>query len=93
MEDYGGLCTWNDEDLDKPDQPVHKDQFSWDHLGLPPPEKPPSARLDKPADNLPLHTAYGRPLIKKPPPLNGHHNGDPGIQALKRRGFMNHGST
>ena len=32
-------------------------------------------------------------MITKPPPLNGDYNRDPNIKALKRRGFINHGST
>ena len=28
----------------------------------------------------------------KPPPLNGDHNRAPEIKAIKRRGFINHGS-
>ena len=34
-----------------------------------------------------------RPLINKPPPLNRDYNRDPNIHALKRRGFINQGST
>ena len=34
-----------------------------------------------------------RPLVNKPPPLNRDYNRDPNIQALKRRGFINHGSS
>ena len=34
-----------------------------------------------------------RPLINKPPPHNRDYNRDPNIKALKRRGFMNQGST
>ena len=29
--------------------------------------------------------------MKKPPPLNRDYNRDPNSQALKRRGFINHG--
>ena len=32
-------------------------------------------------------------MINKPPPLNRDDNKDPNIKALKRRGFINHGST
>ena len=32
-------------------------------------------------------------MNKPPHPLNGDDNLDPNIEALKRRGFMNHGST
>ena len=32
-------------------------------------------------------------MINKPPPLNRDYNRDPNIKALKRRGFINHGST
>ena len=32
-------------------------------------------------------------MIDKPPPLNRDYNRDPNIQALKRRGFINQGST
>ena len=35
----------------------------------------------------------GRPLINKPPPLSRDYNRDPYIKALKRRGFIDHGST
>ena len=34
-----------------------------------------------------------RPLINKPPPLNRDYKREPNTRALKRRGFMNHGST
>ena len=34
-----------------------------------------------------------RPLINKPPPLNRGGNRDPSIEALQRRGLINHGST
>ena len=34
-----------------------------------------------------------RPMIHNPPPLNGDYNKDPNMKALKRRGFINHGST
>ena len=34
-----------------------------------------------------------RPLINKPPPFNKGYNRDPNIKALKRREFINHGST
>ena len=34
-----------------------------------------------------------RPMINKPPPLNGDYDRDPNIKALKGRGFINHGST
>ena len=34
-----------------------------------------------------------KPVINKPPPLNRDYNRDPNIKALKRRGFINHGST
>ena len=33
------------------------------------------------------------PLINKPPLLDRDYNTDPNIKALKRRGFINHGST
>ena len=33
-----------------------------------------------------------RPMIDNPPPLNRDYNRDPSIKALKRRGFINHGS-
>ena len=32
-------------------------------------------------------------MINKPPPLNRDYNKDPNTKALKRRGFINHGST
>ena len=32
-------------------------------------------------------------MINKPPPLDRDYNRDPNTKALKRRGFMNHGST
>ena len=32
-------------------------------------------------------------MINEPPPLNREYNRDPNIKALKRRGFINHGST
>ena len=32
-------------------------------------------------------------MIIRHPPLNKDDNRDPNIKALKRRGFMNHGST
>ena len=32
-------------------------------------------------------------MKNKPPPLNRDYNRDPNIKALKRRGFVNHGST
>ena len=32
-------------------------------------------------------------MINKPPPHNMGYNRDPDIKALKRRGFINHGST
>ena len=32
-------------------------------------------------------------MINKPPPLNRDDNRNPNIKALKRRGFINHGST
>ena len=32
-------------------------------------------------------------MINKPPPLNRDYNRDPHIKALKRREFINHGST
>ena len=32
-------------------------------------------------------------MINKPPPLNRDYDRDPNIKALKRRGFLNHGST
>ena len=32
-------------------------------------------------------------MINEPPPLNRDNNRDPNIKALKRRGFINHGST
>ena len=31
--------------------------------------------------------------MNKPPPLNRDYSRDPKIKALKRRGFINHGST
>ena len=31
--------------------------------------------------------------MKKPSPLNGDHNRDPYLKALKRMGFIHHGST
>ena len=34
-----------------------------------------------------------RPLINKPLPLTGGYSRDPNIKALKRSGFINHGST
>ena len=34
-----------------------------------------------------------RPRVDTPPPLNGYHNRDPTIKALKGRGCMNQGST
>ena len=34
-----------------------------------------------------------RPVINKPSPLQRDYNGDPNMKALKRRGFLNHGST
>ena len=33
------------------------------------------------------------PMINKPPPLNRDYDKGPNIEALKRRGFINHGST
>ena len=33
------------------------------------------------------------PVINEPPPFNRDYNRDPNIQALKRRGFVHHGST
>ena len=32
-------------------------------------------------------------MINKPPPLKRDYSRDPYIKALKRRGFINHGST
>ena len=32
-------------------------------------------------------------MINKPCPLNGGHNTDPNIKALKGKGFINHGPT
>ena len=32
-------------------------------------------------------------MINKTPPLNRDYNRDPNMKALKRRGFINHGST
>ena len=32
-------------------------------------------------------------MINKPPPLNREYNMDPNMKALKRRGFINQGST
>ena len=34
-----------------------------------------------------------RPLINKPPPSNRDYNRNPNIKALRKRGFINHGST
>ena len=39
------------------------------------------------------HSFLCRLLINKPLPLNGDYSKDPNIKALKRRGFINHGST
>ena len=38
-------------------------------------------------------TRDDRPVVNKPPPLNRDCNRDPSIKALKRRGFINRGST
>ena len=38
-------------------------------------------------------TKVTQTLINRPPPLNRDCNRDPYIKALKRRGFINHGST
>ena len=32
-------------------------------------------------------------MINEPHPLNRDYNGDPNMKALKRRGFITHGST
>ena len=34
-----------------------------------------------------------RPLINEPPPLNRDYTRDPNTKAVKRRWFLNHGST
>ena len=42
---------------------------------------------------LPFLLTYPRPLINKHPPLNRDCHRGPDLKALKRSGFMNHGST
>ena len=44
-------------------------------------------------DLLVLEVAQPKPVMNKPPPLNRDYNRDPNIKALKKRGFINHGSS
>ena len=44
-------------------------------------------------DHVPLIKSTRRVLINEPPPLNRDYDRDPNIQALQRRGFIDHGST
>ena len=55
----------------------------WGNMGI----------MEKKVETTTLFRVKSRPLISKPPPLNREHNRDPNIKALKRRGFINHGST
>ena len=51
-------------------------------------------RCTRNAVGLQFHPkASCRPLINKPPSLNRDYKRDPNIQALKKRGFIHHGST
>ena len=36
---------------------------------------------------------YCRPMMNNPPPLNRDYKRDPNSKALRKKGFINHGST